>query len=102
MSIAEDFRNAAHKVFFLLKHSEECRDDDRILLSSIWKNELGEESNVLKSLEEGKISNPETITRIRRKLQEKYPDLRGAKWSIRHQMEGAVCQQLTFFDTWNV
>lgn len=96
----EDFREAAHKVFFLLKHSEEARDDDRLLLSVIWKNELGEEIDVLKALREGRISNPETLTRIRRKLQEKYPDLRGAKWTVRHQMEGAVCQQLTFFDNW--
>lgn len=63
---------------------------------------LVEEINVLKSLEKGKIFNPQTITRIGLKLQEKYPELRGAKWTIRHQMDGAVCQQLTFFDNWSV
>lgn len=100
MNLSEEFLHVGHKVFFLLKHSEECRDDDRLLLSSIWSSEMVEGENVLVSLKEGKISNPETITRIRRKLQEKYPDLRGAKWTIRHQMEGAVVQQLTFFDNW--
>lgn len=101
MTFSEDFKNAAHRVFFLLKHSEICRDDDRFLLAQIWKSEIKENSNIIECLEKGLITTPETITRIRRKLQEKYPDLRGTKWNIRHQMEGAVCQQLTFFDNWS-
>lgn len=98
--MSPDFLNIGHRVLFILKHSPESKDDDRILLSVIWKNELKEGQNILESLKDGTISNPETVTRIRRKLQEKYPDLRGEKWLARHSMEAVVCQQLTFFDNW--
>ena len=43
-----------------------------------------------------------TVNQIRRKLQEKYPNLRGAKWTVRYQTEGVVYKQLTFFDSWSI
>ena len=55
-------------------------------------------SEFLAELLEGKISFPDTVTRVRRKLQEKHKILRGEKWDVRHNLEGAFCQQLTFFD----
>lgn len=95
-----EFTNTAHKVFFLLSHCDLCKDDDRMLLASIWEAELQGSTNVIEGLKSGKLSNPETVTRIRRKLQEKSPNLRGAKWDVRHNMEAVICQQLTFFNTW--
>lgn len=96
-----DLENIAHRVNFLLLHSLECRDDDRLLLSLMWQFELQDGEDFFNNLENGRLSNAETITRIRRKLQEKFPNLRGTKWDSRHNLEAAVCQQLTFFDNWS-
>lgn len=100
MSLANDFNLPlyASKVFTLLKNKPETRDCDRQLIYWAWKDELGEGDDVLQSLIAGSLSHPETLSRVRRKLQEKYEDLRGEKWASRHRMEGAICQQLTFFD----
>lgn len=99
-----DLQAVACKVYSALTDFPESRDDDKVLLSTIWVRELGDkESNIKDFFTEflsGHLSNPETITRVRRKLQEKHEKLRGEKWEIRHKMEGAVCQQLTFFDNW--
>jgi hypothetical protein len=99
-----DFKAIACKVYSVLTEVSETRDDDRLLLAHIWIKEVGNEKGNLKEFFEqflsGKLSNPETVTRIRRKLQEQHTSLRGEKWEIRHNMEGEVCQQLTFFDKW--
>ena len=100
MNIDHDLKLAACKVVSILIDQPACRDNDRLLLAEIWKKEMESEGNVLDALVNGSISNPETITRMRRKLQETHPNLRGEKWDTRHQMEGAYCQQLTFFDKW--
>lgn len=97
-----DFQAVACKVYSVLTDFPRSRDDDRLLLTTIWLKEMKDLENpdFLYHFVSGSLSNPETITRIRRKLQEQHPCLRGEKWEIRHQMEGAVCQQLTFFDKW--
>jgi hypothetical protein len=97
-----DFKRIAKKVHSILSEHPEARDDDRILLSLIWAEETSfmSSTSFLTELMEGKITTPETITRMRRKIQEKHEPLRGDKWKIRHQMEAVVCQQLTFFDKW--
>lgn len=93
----------ACKVYSILLETPESRDSDRILLSKIWKcelEEIGKTVNFIDMFEQGIFSNPETVCRMRRKLQEVHPCLRGDKWDTRHNMEGMVCQQLTFFDRW--
>lgn len=98
-----NFQEAACKVYSILLKTPNSRDSDRILLSKIWSNEieqLGEGKSFIEMFEAGLLSNPETICRMRRKLQEVQPCLRGEKWDSRHNMEGSVCQQLTFFDRW--
>jgi hypothetical protein len=102
MKYTFDFRNVDYKVLSLLTYEPKTRDDDRLLLSILWTKET-EAQNIeefLKELIDGKISNPETVTRLRRKFQEKFVSLRGEKYEERHQMEAAVCQQLTFYDRW--
>ena len=97
-----DLQVIACKVYATLVNLPEARDDDRILLVDIWKKEVEglENESFLTLFLAGKLSNPETITRIRRKLQEKHANLRGDKWDKRHQIEAIVCEQLTFFDKW--
>ena len=102
MSNILDFQTAALKVFSILTDNEEARDNDLILLVEIW----GKESTApnvdgfLTEIKEGKLTHFETIRRMRQKLQEKHPTLRGKCYETRHNMEGAVCSQLTFFDKW--
>lgn len=98
-----NFQEAACKVYSVLLESSSSRDSDRILLSKIWKHELEQTENdksFVEMFENGILSNPETICRMRRKLQEVHPSLRGEKWEARHNVEGSICQQLTFFDRW--
>src|SRR5688572_3627297 len=95
-----NLQEVACKVYSILLETPKSRDSDRVLLSIIWDNEikeLGQVENFLPLFEDGKLSNPETVCRMRRKLQEVHPCLRGEKWDARHNVEGNICQQLTFF-----
>ena len=102
MSESFDLKAVGCKVFSVLTDIPKCRDDDKLLLSEIWQRETQalSASNFFDELSSGKLSHAETITRMRRKLQEKHASLRGEAWEVRHNMEGAMCTQLTFFDLW--
>ncbi len=102
MSNILDFQTAALKVFSILTDNEAARDDDLLLLTEIWGKE-SKAANVdgfLTEISQGQLTHFETIRRMRQKLQEKHPNLRGKNYDSRHNMEGAVCSQLTFFDKW--
>lgn len=97
-----DLQQAGYKVFSLLTDNPATRDNDMLLLQQIWLKEskaLNLEEFMVE-LANGNLSNAESITRMRRKIQEKHPALRGEKYDSRHGMEAVVCQQLTFFDCW--
>jgi hypothetical protein len=97
-----DLQAVACKVYSILIELPECRDDDNKLLLAIWAKESESLTTIdfFRDLLDGKVSHFESIRRMRQKLQEKHSSLRGEKWDVRHQMEGAMCDQLTFFDTW--
>lgn len=80
----------------------EARDDDKMLLVEIWSRESKAKDVVglFNEILEGNLSHFESIRRMRQNIQENHPLLRGEKWEIRHQMEGSICEQLTFFDKW--
>ena len=68
------------------------RDDDRRLIVNLWTKRLGGSDRVkqlgpnrLLKLIASELPSPESITRCRRKLQEKHPMLRGEVWYKRHQ-----------------
>lgn len=102
MSEFFDLKEVACKVYSILTEFPECRDDDKKLLVAIWSKETEAITveGFFSELLSGHISHFESIRRMRQKLQEKHPSLRGEKWDVRHNMEGAFCQQLTFFDVW--
>ena len=97
-----DLQKAKCKVYPILSSNYSARDDDRVLLTSIWIEEMKllNDSDFMGNFLKGNLSNPETITRSRRKLQQENIDLRGDKFDERHKLEGYICQQLTFFDRW--
>lgn len=102
MSQPFDLQAVACKVYSILTDVPATRDDDKLLLIEIWSKESKAKdiAGLFNELMEGTISHFESIRRMRQKIQEKHPALRGDKWDVRHQMEGAICQQLTFFDKW--
>lgn len=97
-----DIRLAGSKVYSHLVEDPQTRDDDRLLLSQIWDKEskASTKEEFLSELREGKITHFESIRRSRQRIQQRNDRLRGDKWESRHNMEGAVCEQLTFFDLW--
>ena len=102
MSAPFDLQAVACKVYSILTDNPATRDDDKLLLIEIWSKESQAKdiAGLFNELLEGNISHFESIRRMRQKIQEKHPTLRGDKWESRHNMEGAICQQLTFFDKW--
>lgn len=71
----------------LLINMPNSRDYDKVLLTLVWEFELHnlEKSNCtameffdLYSLH--KVSNVDSVSRIKRKIQEEIPELRGEKW----------------------
>lgn len=93
-----DFTKVTSKVFLLLLEDPRCRDDDRILCCEVWKKELEKtpEIDFLKAFEDGIVSHPESIRRMRQKLQEKHEGLRGKRWLQRHKLAEVVCGQIAF------
>jgi polysaccharide pyruvyl transferase WcaK-like protein len=86
------------KLFSVMKEVETylnkyplLRDNDEKLMANIWWKHvsfnIGENASgkaLLSMLAEGKLPSYESISRCRRKIQEKKPHLRGEKWNERH------------------
>ena len=86
------------KVELLLIDYPKLRDSDSKLIANFWYYEIGESFNdmtapeFLKMFAEGKLTNTETIRRVRQKLQEEFPFLRGENYKER-QKAGKDTQQ---------
>jgi len=78
------------RVEYLLDNYAHLRDDDNKLVANYWFNEVGETKDFLKNYAAGKITQADSITRARRKLQELHPHLRGEKYNERHKEEKKV------------
>lgn len=84
-------KNLSDEIHGLLKVKETYRDDDAKLVCAYYYNRLGGSNleqmtaiDFLHLLAGGRIPFPDNITRVRRKLQEKHPELRGKNWDKRH------------------
>jgi hypothetical protein len=77
----------------LLSKRPELRDDDNRLIANIYMIEAGgfkalqsmSAQDFLVNFTKGLYSSPESIRRVRQKLQENYPELRGIKYNNRKQ-----------------
>ena len=86
-------------VIDLLTEYPHLRDSDDRLMANIWfKESKGEEHTklFLKMLAEGKLTSPESIRRMRQKIQEERPELRGLTWEKRHKKQEKVKQSLGY------
>jgi hypothetical protein len=82
----------------LLTEYPHYRDDDRRLLAHIWMIQLG--VNTMKSIslyefmkqyiDNSHIYSPDHISRLRRKIQEQHPHLRGETYVERKRMQKDV------------
>lgn len=104
----KDIRTIKEIVENVLNTYPETKDNDALLVIKTWEIEL--KANYTTNIEnislnqffkvylEGKVSNHESITRARRKLQEAIPELRGANYNLRHNFTEEVIHQVkTFF-----
>lgn len=89
----------------MLADHHALRDDDNALIANIWARELQQEGFDTKSmlgfeflawLAMGRLSSPESITRMRRKLQSEFPSLRGEVYAKRHQEAANVKKDLGY------
>ncbi len=86
--------NAKDVVYDLLTHYPKMRDDDRRLIVNVWAKDMqqmGLDPNKFKEFFDlfkgDKLTHYDSITRCRRKLQEKHKELRGEKYQERQQEE---------------
>ena len=91
------------RVKYLLQKHEHLRDSDKKLIATFLKFELirkginpeeisGKE--LLQMVASGKVSLPESIRRIRQKLQEQNPELRGKHYKSRKQQAEFVRENI--------
>ena len=78
----------------LLNKSPHLRDSDSKLIATYWYNEIKAKNLDLKEMTgfefvkmfaESKLTNPETIRRMRAKIQEESPELRGKLYKVRKE-----------------
>jgi hypothetical protein len=78
------------KVKFWLEKYPSLKDDDNRLCANIWASEIGDVKGVNNKIEDflvayasHKLTSAHSIERMRRKLQEEHPELRGEKYNLR-------------------
>ncbi len=87
------------KVKALLEMYPQFRDDDNVLTAYIWEHEQDANSNIrsfFQAYSEGRVTRQDYITRVRRKLQENYPELRGKSYEKRQEHTKKVLDDLGY------
>lgn len=97
-------RQRVEKYLIALPH---CRDDDNKLIANIWQDELvskhGENydkmsaRDLLFHFSRKHLSSPESIRRMRQKIQELHPMLRGTTYQQRQRHQSKVKQEIRAF-----
>lgn len=88
----------------LLENYATLRDNDERLICNVWLADLARNGLNMKCEIEvffnmfasGDITNADTITRVRRKLQEEHKHLRGKLWAVRHGHQEEVQKELGY------
>lgn len=101
-------KHIKNKVTTLLREKPELRDNDNKLIANIWNCEIGRENDekkthkshsttaycFLQAFAAGQHTNPESIRRIRQKIQEQNPELRGKSYVNRKKHEKVVRKEI--------
>jgi hypothetical protein len=78
------------RVLKLLNEEPRFRDDDELLIATIWWQECDKEMTAfgfLMNYSKGMYTSAESIRRCRQKLQQEFPGLRGKTWMERHKVD---------------
>lgn len=83
-------KSTAQLVKKVLTSSDKAKDDDKFIQVAIWNKEieklgLNDTKAFLNAYYLGKVTDPNAVSRVRRKLQELYPELRGDKYEDRQE-----------------
>jgi hypothetical protein len=91
------------KVEALLRQYTDLRDSDEMLVAWIWKLETDKlnypqlsADKFFQMMAKGMFTSSETITRMRRKAQEEFPELRGKKYHERQAKQEKVKKELGY------
>jgi hypothetical protein len=96
MKIFEKYKNIRPRVEALLMQNPRLRDNDSALVANYLYHELGgtegmngkSAKDLLTMIANNELTSADAITRVRRKLQEECPELRGEKYAERkHEAE---------------
>ena len=86
------------KVEKLLKNYPRLRDNDNALISNIWNSELEDKDISAKEFlilfSKGVLTSPESVRRMRQKLQETVPEYRGENYKKRHKEKGIITNEI--------
>ena len=86
------------KVKFLLTAYPKLRDNDNRLIALIWHDEFEKMNKSKSSIEflracaNGELTSPESIRRMRQKLQENHPELRGEMY-LKRKVESELIKE---------
>ena len=87
------------QVQILLETYPKLRDNDVRLVASYYYNNISNINQMsaidfLQIMVNGNLPSPDTITRARRKIQEKHPELRGVNYVDRQKLEKQVRENI--------
>ena len=87
----------------LLESKPHLRNNDNKLIANLFYQEVKSKGDnpesasalsFITDFSEGKIINPQSVIRLRCKLQEEFPHLRGHVWEARHKEEPKVIRDI--------
>lgn len=99
MSSLTEMKGIKPKVDKLLGSYPHLRDDDNKLIATIWRSEVNNIEDIsgikmLKIFAEGSLTSPESIRRMRQKLQEENENYRGENYAKRHKEKDNIKQNI--------
>ena len=102
----QKIKNKKFVVKDILTNYPKARDNDSLLLAHVWVYQCGGKVyaeditmwDFVMDFIEKRFAEVEPITRCRRKLQEKHPELRGELWDKRHKMSESVKEEILTWD----
>lgn len=90
-------KNLKQEITLLLTAYPVLKDDDMKLISIIWYEQLGKKRTIdLQDIYDGKVTNPESIRRMRQKVQEENENLRGKNYKARQKNTKKIKEQLGY------
>ena len=107
MKLTKKNPDLKEQIAYVMSADPRTMDDDHLLCVVIWHNALKQEGfdimntsayHFMQMYRDKKLPNHDTVTRIRRKLQEEHVELRGKKYVERQLKQNEVKKDLGYGD----